>query len=120
MSSLNTPHPANAVRPEAVDSICQEIRGHLENRRDRLCQEITNYPTPIPACDVHFNRLLEERAKIFQELGRLDELTRNRQARRQDIALIDGFIRTSDALDDQDKHQLMTALTNELIRHQDA
>lgn len=114
MPSLNTPHPANAARPEAVVSICQEIRGHLENRRDRLCQEITNHPTPIPACDVHFNRLLEERARIFQELGRLEALRQNTQARTHDIAWINDFIKSSEALNDEALRELASALKNAL------
>jgi hypothetical protein len=93
-------------------SICQEIRRHLESRRDQVCQEITNHPTPIPACDVHFNRLLEERTKIFQELGRLDQLQGDVQARKQDIASLEDFINTSEAVDAEDRYKLGTALRN--------
>ena len=72
--------------------------------------EITNYPTPIPACDVHFNRLLEERAKIFQELGRLEKLQGDARARNVDIAALEEFIRASDVIGDGDRHKIGAVL----------
>lgn len=47
----------------------------LENERQRVNEEIKNYPTPIPACDAQFNYLLEERARIAQELDRSSALS---------------------------------------------
>jgi chorismate mutase len=43
----------------------------LELERLRLHDEIRDYPQPIPACDEHFNHLLEERARVARELARL-------------------------------------------------
>lgn len=114
MSSVKTPNLANTEGLEPVVSIWQEIRHHLEGRRDQVCQEITNHPTPIPACDVHFNRLLEERTKIFQELGRLEKLQGEVKARKPDIALLDDFIGTSEAIDDEERRKLRTALQHVL------
>lgn len=113
MISVKDPHLANTERLEPVASICQEIRDYLEHRRDQVCKEITHHPTPIPACDVHFNRLLEERTKIFQELARLDELRGDGQARKDDIALIDDFIRSSEAINDEDRHKFSKRSTDE-------
>lgn len=42
----------------------------LEAERDRILEEIRAYPPPIPACDEHFNHLLERRDQIEQELAR--------------------------------------------------
>ena len=50
------------------------LRAHLEARRDRICAELGEYPRPVAACDVHFNRLLEERAAVCRELDRLEAL----------------------------------------------
>jgi hypothetical protein len=50
------------------------IRAHLSSRRRALAEEIGRHPRPITACDVHFNRLLEERAALAGELDRLDAL----------------------------------------------
>lgn len=105
MTSAKNPRRANTERLEPVVSICQEIRDYLEHRRDQVCKEITHYPTPIPACDVHFNRLLEERTKIFQALARLEELRGDGQTRQDDMASIDDFIRSSEAINDKDRHK---------------
>ena len=49
------------------------IRAHLSSRRRALAEEIGRHPRPITACDVHFNRLLEERAALSAALDRFDE-----------------------------------------------
>jgi hypothetical protein len=43
-------------------------------RRLALAEEIARHPRPITGCDVHFNRLLEERAALTEEIGRLEAL----------------------------------------------
>ena len=48
------------------------LRAHLAGRRRALAEEIGRHPRPITACDVHFNRMLEERAALSSELDRLD------------------------------------------------
>ena len=50
----------------------RKSRAELENERRRIIDEIKAYPTPIPACDAQFNFLLEERARIEQELEGLE------------------------------------------------
>ena len=42
----------------------EKRRAALECERLRVQAEIVNYPMPIPACDVYFNGLLEQRARI--------------------------------------------------------
>jgi hypothetical protein len=48
-----------------------QARPRLEAERLRVQREITSYPAPIPACDAHFNHLLEQRAMICEELARM-------------------------------------------------
>jgi hypothetical protein len=50
------------------------IRADLADRRLALAEEIGRHPRPITGCDVHFNRMLEERAALSNELDRLDAL----------------------------------------------
>jgi hypothetical protein len=57
----------------SIESLCLEIRSTLLERRQRLAEEIGRQPRPITACDVHFNRLLEERAALSAELDRFDD-----------------------------------------------
>jgi hypothetical protein len=63
---------AGQIQPTEIESTWKQLRDHLENEKRRIMEEIVNYPPPIPACDVQFNFLLEERARIAQELNRLE------------------------------------------------
>ncbi len=83
-----------------------KIRMRLLTRRDVLCEEITTYPTPIAACDVHFNRLLEERDLTFRELQALDRLKAGVTA-----AGLLAFVRESRALDPGDRSIFETVLS---------
>jgi hypothetical protein len=51
-----------------------ETRRALLERRQAIAEEIGRHPRPITACDVHFNRLLEERATLSEQIDRLDDL----------------------------------------------
>jgi hypothetical protein len=55
-----------------IETSYAEIRSALIARRQAIAEEIGRHPRPITACDVHFNRLLEERAALSQELDRFD------------------------------------------------
>lgn len=57
----------------SLQSLCAELRSALLERRQELAEEIGRHPRPITACDVHFNRLLEERAALSAALDRFDE-----------------------------------------------
>jgi len=50
----------------------KSARMELEARRAELKEQISTYPAPITACDAQFNHLLEERALLNAELGRLE------------------------------------------------
>jgi hypothetical protein len=52
-------------------------RAALERERLRVQAEIVSYPMPIPACDVYFNGLLEQRARICEQLAALGRHERN-------------------------------------------
>ena len=67
----------------------QAIREHLERRKHEIDEEIRHYPAPIPACDAQFNRLLELRRVLPQELNRLD------LAAQEGAITIDDFVRQS-------------------------
>jgi hypothetical protein len=60
-------------RMASIESLCLDMRSALLERRQRLAEEIGRHPRPITACDVHFNRLLEERAAVSAALDRFDE-----------------------------------------------
>lgn len=66
------------------DDVRGALQAFLEARRDRICAELVEYPRPVPACDVHYNRLLEERTAVCRDLDRLDAL--DDEARRRLLA----------------------------------
>jgi hypothetical protein len=98
----------------AVESAWECIKHHLECERRRICEEIKTYPRPIPACDVQFNALLEERTGIYEELRRMHEVCRESVSCNDAVMMLDDFIRSSSFLDDAAKQQLTGAIRNGL------
>lgn len=109
-----TPIPAkdatSASRESALAAF-HEIRSCLEATRDRLCSDISRYPTPIPGCDVDFNCLLAERARVFRELARLERLRDELS-----VAAMEDFITRSEAIPSADRCKLATAVSVALAR----
>ncbi len=111
MSSARSARSATAdTAADPVMAVCEAIRGRIEDRRDQVCREIGEYPTPIPACDVHFNRLLEERRKVFEDLDRLGDISGGARASEIDVAAIDALIVASTAIPEKEKPALRRAL----------
>ena len=46
------------------------IRLQLEHRLEALCAQVREYPTPIARCDEQLSALIEERARILEELSK--------------------------------------------------
>ena len=46
----------------------------LDEQRLALSRQLHSIPPPVPACDVDFNRLLEQRAFIVDEMQRLKRM----------------------------------------------
>ena len=49
------------------------VRARLQQRIDELSREIREYPTPIARCDEQLTGLIEERAKLLQQLSEFQE-----------------------------------------------
>jgi hypothetical protein len=65
------------------------LRATLEALQRSVVEEIRAYPFPITACDAQFNRLLELRRLLPEELARLDA------AGTDASASIDAFVHAS-------------------------
>jgi len=50
----------------------EEHRLVLERRFEELCAQVREYPTPIARCDEQLAALIEERARVLEELRRHD------------------------------------------------
>lgn len=81
----------------------------LEAKKRQVHREIVNYPPPIPACDVQFNHLLDERGKLTQELSRIRALGSNLSPSESLIVLAEA-IRSSSCLDRAAKAKLVLKL----------
>lgn len=91
---------------DLVEPIWKAIRGHLEKTLSPINEQLRNYPPPIPACDVQYNHLIEERDRISRELGRLDAACRESLARSDYFEAIDAFIRSSTCIDDEAEQKI--------------
>ena len=76
------------------------FKNQLEKVKIRVNKEIGNYPSPIPACDVQFNYLLEERSKISVALRQVDNLLTKCQTETVQIETIEELIKMSSQIDD--------------------
>jgi hypothetical protein len=57
----------------------QALETRLDCIREAISRELADIPPPVPACDVHFNRLLEDRGRVVDTLQLLRKL-RSEQA----------------------------------------
>ncbi|HLJ91554.1 MAG TPA: hypothetical protein VKU02_00040 [Gemmataceae bacterium] len=95
-----------------LESVCTRLRVHLEEERQRVREAIREYPRPIPACDVQFNHLLEERAGIGQELERIQEIAETSRRGGDAGSLLAAFLCSRGAVDRDLKEQLKSILAN--------
>ena len=96
-----TNQPVNSVQSWT------KIGEHLERARLRIQEEITHYPPPIPACDAHFNHLLEERARIGAELNRMHEAAAESSTSADSITSIRKFVLSSNFLSEDEKQEII-------------
>lgn len=68
------------------------LRLALERRRESIQNEIVSYRSPIPACDVDFNDLLNERGLVTDELRRLDTAQSASAAQGDDDAALRRYV----------------------------
>lgn len=101
---------ATATDTTPNTTIWHTIKICLEAKRDAIYEEISYYRAPIPACDVQFNHLLEERSRVFQELSQVNSLAAQAQAGDDPQPLLEEFLTTSTCLDTASKQHLRIAI----------
>ncbi len=97
-----------------MESVFERIREHLENERHRVNEEVKKYPPPIPACDAQFNYLLEERARIAEELDRLKTFVREALTRGARLEGIGEFITSSNYINGEAEQRIRSSLLSVL------
>ena len=106
MDMSSPPDQANRQR------IALLVQAELESRRIAISRELATIPPPVPACDVDFNRLLEDRGRIADELQQLSRLLNGDGG----VETIREFCRESACLSDGLKQQI-ELLCAEATRH---
>lgn len=96
---------------DPIQALWAEIRANLTRTKDEIYAQIRAYPPPIPACDVQFNFLLEERAKIFQELGQVGTLAQASRQNPEARRLLEEFLHSSRYVDANVKQQIWSTLS---------
>jgi hypothetical protein len=115
MSSATSRTRSDAARNSAtLESMWNEIKLHLEERRRSLAEEIRNYPTPIPRCDAQFNHLYEQQARLARELDRVGALEGKSLERGDTVELIERFIASAPYTDDGGEREFRSRMKKQL------
>jgi hypothetical protein len=97
-----------------LESMWNEIRFHLEDRRRALAAEIRNYPTPIPRCDAQFNHLYEQQARLARDLDRIGALGGKSAKRGDTIELIERFVASAPYTDDAEEREFRSRMKKQV------
>ena len=114
MKSSVSPKTETARDSAELESMRNEIKLHLEDRRRALAAEIRNYPTPIPRCDAQFNYLYEQQAGLARDLDRIGALAGKNPKRGETIEFIRQFVASAPYTDDAGERELRARLRTEL------
>lgn len=109
MPSTHDPHPVQR-EAESEEFVWKQIRIVLEEKRDRICNEIANYPPPISDCDEQFNYLLEERGRVSRELARVDAAASVQLSIAACRKFLDELVASSDLISDEAAQRLRSYL----------
>src|SRR5262245_32412611 len=121
MPSANSQDDRNLQTNSAlVESVCRQIRSQLENEKQRIYEEIKQYPRPMPACDLQVNFLVEQRASIARELECLREVSGQGLQGSDALKLLAEFIGSSSHLDDVAKQKFTACLKEDHSGHDEA
>ena len=82
-----------------------EITSYLEAKKRALYAEIRSYPTPIAGCDQQFNYLLEQLARVSEELARALGY-QGKSVENDQLPTFKSFLESSGCIDDETKQAL--------------
>ncbi len=91
-------------------SLWTEISACLEARKQGLYEEIRAYPAPITACDQQFNYLLEQQARLFDELGRTREALKEIRPEQNPLGELAAFLDSSTSIDNPTRQRFRSRI----------
>lgn len=103
------------VTQNRAQSVLEEIKLHLERRKEEIYNEIKSYPPPIPACDAQFNYLLELRNVATQELSQVNTLLHEPSADLDPLHSVESFLHSSVLLTKRVKLAIQKSLGNDWV-----
>ena len=95
--------PASDDNHFALEAIWLEIRALLKKKKNQVQNEILTYPPPIPACDIQFNHLLEERSRLTEDLRRATAILEKSTDEGDSVRMTCEFIWTCAYIDETQK-----------------
>ena len=106
----------DARHAEHIKAAVLSIKSHFEDERRRIASEMSEYPTPIPACDAQFNYLLEQRDRISQELRAVSELAAACLTSREGVGRVLSYLGTPPPIPPDLEGRLRRALDGVALR----
>lgn len=82
------------------------VEARLRKTREAISREICEVPPPIPACDANVNRLLEDRARVVDELQAWSRL----RAQPDSLEALRRFIEAASGLDEASRAAALALL----------
>lgn len=96
-----------------ADPIWSIIQRYLESEMRRVREEISNYPSPIPACDAQFNFLLQEREALTTEITRVRDIRSGCTSSEDMPVTADAYLEASPHLDASAKQAIRASARKE-------
>jgi hypothetical protein len=106
LSQINSATVGEQTNLAQLEALWQQIQHDLEAKKQRIVEEIGQYPHPIPACDAQFNGLLEDRAAILQELGEVQGILKRSLTTVEHLTLLKEIMRSSPFLGNEVKGKI--------------
>ena len=95
-------HRRSVLKVESSEiTALRALKKHLNAERAGINDQIGIYPHPIPACDLQFNYLLDERAKISRELNHVNAMLVKWSSGGIEFKDIEQLIKSSSHIDDE-------------------
>jgi hypothetical protein len=102
--------PIGRTESALAESGWEKVREQLEKVTNRIYEEIKDYPRPIAGCDAQFNFLLDERASIAAEWGRVREASEASRGGGDALRSLRAFLHSSRHLDEEAKRRIAAFL----------
>ena len=103
------------IEKASAEFVWKEIKAALEQEQERIYHAITDYPSPIPACDEQFNYLLEKRAQVSRDLARAEAAVKTQPSLAACRKFVDELAATSSFITDETARRLRSLMDEVVV-----